>query len=124
MRWSAAFAAGFLLAACSDASRNATDTARAGVDSAGAVSSTARPKPRLKIQEPDTSSTLDEIMNAPTIMREDGTPVTRSDRDPLPKVIGETRKSGGTMQPLPPRDSAYGPRVRIDREGKVTPIRK
>lgn len=114
---------------CVDAEKkSASDTAQIGVDStsANAVRGSAlnRVRPRPTLEKPDTSLTTEEIMHAPTVMREN-TPSQRGVReDPLPNVIGETRKNGGRMKPLPPRDSAYGPKAGIDPNGKVVPIIK
>jgi hypothetical protein len=44
--------------------------------------------------------------------------------DPPPNVIGETRKSGGTMRPLPPRDSTFGPKAGVDQKGQIVPIKR
>ena len=112
------------LAACTDASQKAADTAKAATDSTAASVNTQRPRPNLKLEKPDTSASVGEIVNAPTIMREDSKPARPRDKDPLPNVIGETRKSGGTMKPLPPHDSAFGPKIGIDKNGNPVPIKK
>ena len=58
---------------------------------------------------------------------------TMSPRDPLPpndpppNVIGEQRRQGSsTMSPTTPRprDSTVGPKMEIDRQGNVTPIKR
>ena len=125
MRRNSALIAAVFLAGCADASKKAADTSQAVTDSAAAASAnTQRPRPGLKLEKPDTSASIGEIVNAPTIMREDSKPARPRDNDPLPKVIGETRKNGGTMKPLPPRDSVIAPKVGIDPTGKIVPIKK
>ncbi|MEO8577038.1 MAG: hypothetical protein ABI556_10070 [Gemmatimonadales bacterium] len=47
--------------------------------------------------------------------------------DPPPNLIGETRREGSsTMSPTTrrPRDSTVGPRMQIDPQGRVTPIKR
>ncbi len=48
--------------------------------------------------------------------------------DPPPNLIGETRKQGGTMGPSAPptsgRDSSYGPKLTVDANGNVVPIKR
>jgi len=112
------------LAGCADASKKASDTAQAATDTTPASATTQRPRPSLKLEKPDTSASVGEIVNAPTIMREDAQGQHPRAKDPLPNVIGETRKSGGTMKPLPPRDSAFGPKIGIDPKGNPVPIKK
>jgi len=117
------------LSACVDSQKqSASDTSQIGVDSTSAnavrASGTNRTRPRPTLAKPDTAPTTEEIMHAPTVMRESGQPPKGVREDPLPNVIGETRKNGGRIKPLPPRDSAYGPKYGIDPNGKVVPIKK
>jgi hypothetical protein len=114
-------------AACSEPRcRTAADSAaQGGMDSTSVRRDQLerkRPRPPLRVIKPDTGPEPATVLNAPTIMRESGREPTRRE-DPFPNVIGETRKNGGRMKPLPPRDSAFGPRVRIDDNGEITPIK-
>jgi hypothetical protein len=55
-----------------------------------------------------------------------GTDERLGNRDPMPPLAGETNQRSGTMKPAEPvlRDSAAGPRFRIDSTGKVTRIKR
>ena len=45
--------------------------------------------------------------------------------DPPPNLIGEQRRQGSsTMSPTRQRDSTVGPKMEIDPQGRVTPIKK
>jgi hypothetical protein len=60
--------------------------------------------------------------------RRDASPTARQPehRDPMPPLAGETNMRSGAMKPAEPvlRDSASGPRLRIDSTGKVKPIKR
>lgn len=91
------------------------------VDSARtqAPPSAAEPAPRVTLPPPGGetyrrgSSTMSPREPAPP-------------NDPPPNLIGETRREGSsTMSPTTrTRDSVTGPKMQIDREGKVSPIKR
>ena len=115
---------------CVDSKSSATDTARRGMrqDSATRVdmiqldSMAASPAPR--VQAPPAARPREVIGES----RRDETPTARQPElgDPMPPLAGETNMRHGTMKPAEPvlRDSASGPRMRIDSKGNVTPIKK
>ena len=79
---------------------------------------------------PSQSGTYNNKPSAPVIgeSRRDAAPTSRprESGDPMPPLAGETNNRSGTMRPVDPvlRDSASGPRFRIDSTGKAKPIRR
>ena len=115
------------LCACVDSKSSSADSSAAvkatDADTAGAAT------------EID-SSTLSPSTNAPAgatppgttreTTREANPAARRPQRDPMPPMAGETNSRHGPMTPADTllRDSASGPRFRINSKGQVTPIKK
>jgi len=115
-------------AACVDAKTSSSDTSRPSTrqDSATRVdmiqldsmaASPARESPPNAMPVPVTGES-----------RRDASPTARQpeEGDPMPPLAGETNTRSGRMKTADPvlRDSASGPRMRIDSTGKVTPIKR
>jgi hypothetical protein len=117
------------LAACVETKTSSSDSAAAAnaiqdsianaVDTAGDSTSVApsSPSPGASTKTPSTTGQTRE-----------GNPTARPPQrgDPMPPMAGETNSRNGPMTPADTllRDSASGPRFRINSKGKVTPIKK
>jgi hypothetical protein len=112
------------------------------VDSKTSSSDTSRPSTRQDSATRVDMIQLDSMAAAPSQhapstapsvpvigeSRRDASPTSRppEPRDPMPPLAGETNMRSGRMKPNEPvlRDSASGPRMRIDSTGKVTKIKR
>lgn len=116
---------------CVDKPSSSTDsaTAAAKADSAAAadanmiqVDTASTPAPPAGVNSPSTPrpSVTGEVRRD-----ENATPRPTRSEDPMPPLAGETNPRSGTMKPAEPilRDSASGPKFRIDSKGNVTPIK-
>jgi hypothetical protein len=115
--------------ACVDAKTSSSDTSRPSMRQDSAT--------RVDMIQLD-SMAASPAQNAPSTAvpavpvigesRRDASPTARQpeNRDPMPPLAGETNMRSGAMKPAEPvlRDSASGPRLRIDSTGKVKPIKR
>ena len=112
--------------ACVDSKSSTSDTSRTSTRQDSAT--------RVDMIQLDTAGTGSTQQNQPSVnpgrttgeSRRDAETRQSENRDPMPPLAGETNTRHGTMRPAEPvlRDSASGPRMRIDSTGKVTPIKR
>jgi hypothetical protein len=114
--------------ACSDSKPRGSDSALGGAQTEAQ---------RVDVIQLDTNAVqppapgASGAPSAPPVIgesRRDASPTARppASGDPMPPAAGETNMRHGTMKPAEPilRDSASGPRQKIDRTGQRIPIKK
>jgi hypothetical protein len=118
------------LGACVDSKSSSTDSSAAAKATEGDTASGATEVDSAALSSPSPSTNAPAGAAPPGTTREttrEANPTARpTPRDPMPPMAGETNSRHGPMTPADTllRDSASGPRFRINSKGQVTPIKK
>ena len=119
------------LCACVDSKSSSTDSAAAAGATEGNTASATEVDTTALPPSPSPSTNAPTGAVPPSTTREttrEANPTARPPQrgDPMPPMAGETNSRHGPMTPADTllRDSASGPRFRINSKGQVTPIKK